>query len=86
METPAEPEFALATTNPGLDIVGHILRHPCQSLLIAAGVGYVLGGGLFTRLTFNVLRVAVRVGALPVVQRELLSMAESALSNPPSPS
>lgn len=65
----------------GLDLVsGHIQRHPYQSLFIAAGVGYVLGGGLFTRLTYNALRVGVRVGAMPAVQRELLGLAEAALT------
>jgi hypothetical protein len=63
-----------------LDIPGRIERHPYQALLIAAGVGYVLGGGLFTRLTLNVFRVGMRVGALPIVQRQLLGAAEAAMS------
>lgn len=63
-----------------LDIPGRIIRHPYQSLLIAAGVGYILGGGLFSRLTVNVLRLGVRVGGLPMVQRQLLGVAEAAFS------
>lgn len=65
-----------------LDLSGRMQRHPYQTLLIAAGVGYILGGGLFTRLTLNVLRVGVRMGALPLVKRELFGAAEAAL-NPP---
>ena len=57
-----------------------IQRHPYQSLLVAAGVGYVLGGGLFTRLTMRMLRVGIRMGALPIVQRGLLGVADAALS------
>jgi hypothetical protein len=58
------------------------MAHPYQTLLIAAGVGYVLGGGLFTRLTMSMLRAGVRMGALPLVRRALLDAAEVALSMP----
>lgn len=66
-------------TPTGLDLAGRMQRHPYQTLLIAAGVGYILGGGLFTRLTLNVLRVGVRMGGLPIVQRQLLGVAEATL-------
>lgn len=68
-----------------LDIQGRIYRNPYQSLFIAAGVGYVLGGGLFTKLTMNVLRTGMRIASLPMVQRELLAVAEAALQNPSHP-
>ena len=58
------------------------MAHPYQTLLIAAGVGYVLGGGVFTRLTLTMLRAGVRMGALPLVRRALLDVAEVALSLP----
>ncbi len=58
------------------------MAHPYQALLIAAGVGYVLGGGLFTRLTMSMLRAGVRMGALPLVRRALLDAAELALAMP----
>ncbi|MDP2313942.1 MAG: hypothetical protein Q8P41_13630 [Pseudomonadota bacterium] len=66
-------------TLTALDLPGRMTRHPYQTLLIAAGVGYVLGGGLFTRLTANVFRMGLRVGGHPLVQRELLGVAEAAL-------
>jgi hypothetical protein len=40
-------------------------RHPYRSLLVAAGIGYVIGGGLFTRLTMRVIRMGARLGTLP---------------------
>jgi hypothetical protein len=61
------------------DLSGRVSRHPYQTLLIAAGVGYILGGGLFTRLSLTVLRIGVRVGAVPLVQRELLNVAEAVM-------
>lgn len=54
-------------TLQSLDLPGRVYRHPYQSLFIAAGVGYVLGGGLFTKLTMRVLRTGMRIGALPIV-------------------
>ena len=41
-------------------------QHPYRSLLIAAGIGYVLAGGLFTRLTMRVVRLGARLGTLPL--------------------
>lgn len=56
-----------------------VVAHPYQALFVAAGVGYVLGGGLFSRLTLTVVRLGMRVGTLPVVQRELVRVAEAAM-------
>lgn len=64
-----------------LVLSGRIRRRPYESLLIAAGLGYVLGGGLFTRFTLNMVRVGVRMGALPLIKRELLVVADSVLSS-----
>jgi hypothetical protein len=69
-----------------LDISGRMQRHPYQTLLMAVGVGYVLGGGLFSRLTMNVLRVGVRVATLPIVQREVLGIAGAVLGARATPS
>ena len=56
-------------------------HHPYRTLLAAAGFGYVLGGGLFTRFTFKMLRIGARMGALPLVSRELAGVAEVALGS-----
>lgn len=68
-----------APSTTAIDLSARISRHPYRSLLIATGVGYVLAGGLFTRLTYGMLRASVRVATLPVVQRELLAIAAMAL-------
>lgn len=79
MDTNTSLEFSGRGAS-ALDLPGHMQRHPYQTLLIAAGVGYILGGGLFTRLTLNVLRIGIRMGALPIVKRELIGVAEAAIS------
>ena len=62
----------------GLDLKGRVQRNPYGMVAAALGVGYVLGGGLFTPLTARMLRVGVRLAMLPFVKDELLGMAESA--------
>lgn len=62
-----------------LDIKGRVDRNPYLMMAAALGVGYVLGGGLFTRTTGRLLRLGVRLAALPMVKDELIGMAEAAL-------
>ncbi|RKH13240.1 hypothetical protein D7V97_06185 [Corallococcus sp. CA053C] len=69
---------AVADLGQTLDLKGRVERNPYGTLAIAAGVGYVLGGGLFTPLTARILKLGVRLAALPFVKDELLGMAESA--------
>jgi hypothetical protein len=65
-------------------LVEQVRQHPYQALLVAAGVGYILGGGLFSRLTLSVVRTGLRMGALPMVQRTLIG-ALTRSSLPPAP-
>ena len=46
----------------------------------ALAVGFVMGGGLFTRLTARIAGVGLRMGlaaALPLLQQELFAKRES---------
>jgi hypothetical protein len=70
---------AVGDLNETLDLKGRVERNPYGMVLAALGVGYVLGGGLFTPLTGRLLRLGVRLAALPLVRDELLGMAESAV-------
>jgi hypothetical protein len=59
--------------------LGSIVReHPVGSLATALGLGYVIGGGIFTRLTSRLVRVAVRLGVqlavIPVLEQELATI------------
>lgn len=51
--------------------------HPYRALAAAVGVGYVLGGGLFTRLTARLLTVGTRVGAELATVPLLVKAADS---------
>jgi hypothetical protein len=58
-----------------LDVEGRVNRHPYGTLAAAVGVGYVLGGGLFSPLTARILGFGVRIGlrlaAIPMLRDEL---------------
>ena len=69
----------------GQQLLEHVREHPYQSLLVAAGIGYVLGGGLFTKFTLAAVQVGIRMGALPIVQRQLLGVAEAASESMTAP-
>jgi hypothetical protein len=70
---------AVLDFNESLDLRGRLERNPYATLAAAFGVGYVLGGGLFTPLTGRLIRLGLRLAALPLVKDELLHMAETAL-------
>jgi ElaB/YqjD/DUF883 family membrane-anchored ribosome-binding protein len=63
------------------DVRQRVDEHPWRMLGLAAGAGFILGGGLFTALTGRLLlgglRIGLRVAALPLVREELLGVFES---------
>lgn len=50
-------------------------KNPYAVLAAAAGVGYLLGGGLFTPFTRRLLRVGLKVMALPAAASQLRELA-----------
>jgi len=54
--------------------------HPGRSIALAVGVGYVLGGGLFSRLTARILGTGIRIGLrtalLPFVTEGLVLLGQ----------
>jgi hypothetical protein len=56
------------------DIRGRLQRNPYAMVTGAVGIGFVLGGGLFTRLTARIAGAGLRVGlmaALPSIQKKI---------------
>jgi len=70
---------AVSDLGQTLDLKGRVERNPYGMMAAAIGVGYVLGGGLFTPLTGRILKLGVRLAMLPFVKDELMGMAEAAL-------
>jgi hypothetical protein len=56
-------------------------RHPYGSVAAALGIGYLLGGGLFTPLTSRIvalgLRIGVRLAVLPMLKDEISVLADA---------
>jgi hypothetical protein len=54
-----------------LDLRGRVERHPIGMMFAALGVGYVLGGGLFSPLTGRLVRVGMRLALVPLIKSQL---------------
>lgn len=74
-------EGAVADVRARVD--SQVARSPYTTLAAALGVGYVVGGGLFTPFTGRLLggafKLALRVAVLPLLQQELAGAAQDAL-------
>jgi hypothetical protein len=61
-------------------VVRQTQEHPGRSVAMAVGVGYVLGGGLFSRLTARIVGTGIRIGLrtalLPFVTESLLALGQ----------
>jgi hypothetical protein len=58
-----------------LDLRGRVERHPIGMVLAAMGVGYVLGGGLFSPVTGRLVRIGVRLALVPLIKSQLGGMS-----------
>jgi len=57
------------------DLQARVLRNPYGMVAGAVGIGFVLGGGIFTRLAAKMAGAGLRMGlmaALPVLEKELV--------------
>jgi len=66
---------------PTLDLAGVVEAHPVGTLATALGLGYALGGGLFTGFTVRLfrwgLKLGVRLALLPALEREISGLAST---------
>jgi hypothetical protein len=77
---------AFSDLTDALDIQGRLKRHPYGTVAAALGIGYVLGGGIFTKLTSRIvglgLRIGVRAAVLPLLKDQIAGLAESWTDGP----
>jgi hypothetical protein len=64
-----------------LDIDARVARNPYGMMAAAIGVGYVLGGGLFSPLTARLvgfgMKMGLRLAAIPFLENELRGLTEA---------
>jgi hypothetical protein len=61
-----------------IDLRGRVQKNPIAMVAAAAGIGYVLGGGLFSPLTARLLRYGLRLALIPLVKSQLKGIVGSA--------
>jgi hypothetical protein len=70
---------APATLGEALDVEVRLQRNPYGMVAGAVAVGFILGGGLFTRLTARIAGAGLRIGlaaAWPLLQQQLFAKNE----------
>jgi ElaB/YqjD/DUF883 family membrane-anchored ribosome-binding protein len=72
---------AFSDLSDAIDIKGRVRRQPYGTLAAALGIGYVLGGGIFTPLTARIVRLALRFGVraafVPLLKDQVAGLAEA---------
>ena len=72
---------AVAELKRAAAIEERVNRNPYGSIAAALGIGYVLGGGIFTPLTSRIvalgLRIGIRLAVLPMLKDEISVLADS---------
>jgi uncharacterized membrane protein YhaH (DUF805 family) len=79
MDTESKPGMAVVVDGSVLretfDIKGRLKRNPYGMVAGALGIGFALGGGLFTRVASRILGTGLRIGlmaALPILQKQII--------------
>jgi hypothetical protein len=77
----AAARVAVTDLRGTLDIDRRVRRNPYGTIAAALGIGYALGGGLFSPLTGRIvglgLRMGLRLAVLPLLKRELSELAQA---------
>jgi hypothetical protein len=69
-----------------LDMHSRVERNPYGMLAGALGIGFVLGGGLFSRFTARILGAGLRLGlmaAIPIIEKTIVQAITGAKSDTP---
>jgi len=67
-----------------VDLRGRVQRAPIGMVSAALGIGYVLGGGLFSPVTRRLLKLGAGMILVPFVKKQLAVMAGSSASPRPA--
>ena len=65
----------LESFTKAVDLSGRVQRNPIGMVAAALGIGYVLGGGLWSPLTGKLVKVGLRLALIPLVKGQLENLA-----------
>ncbi|HWE22540.1 MAG TPA: hypothetical protein VG496_01245 [Myxococcales bacterium] len=65
-----------------VDLRGRVERNPIGMVAAALGVGYVLGGGLFSPTTARLLRIGLRLALVPIIRSQINAFTEGSGERP----
>ena len=78
-ELAKDANSALNGLSDAVGLTEHVEKAPYAMIGAALGVGYVIGGGLFTPTTARLIRMGMKLAAIPQVRDRLLDVAEAAI-------
>ncbi len=70
-----EIKDGLGELSRAVDLKGRMERNPWGMVAAAVGVGYLLGGGLFTRTTARLLHLGSRALLVPIIRSQVEAFA-----------
>lgn len=79
VELAKDANSALNGVADAVGLTEKVEKAPYAMLAAALGVGYVVGGGLFTPTTTRLLRLGMKLASIPQVRERLLDVAEAAI-------
>ena len=68
----------------GFDLSTEMAQRPYAVLGLGVLAGYVLGGGIFSRLTGRVFAIGLRAVGLPLITQAAINMVQDAVQGPAS--
>ena len=78
-ELAKDANAALNGMSDAVGLTAHVEKSPYAMIGAALGLGYIVAGGLFTPTTSRLIRMGVKLAAIPQVRNRLLDVAESAI-------
>lgn len=78
-ELAKDANSALNGLSDAAGLTDNVEKAPYAMISAALGVGYIVGGGLFTPTTGRLIRLGMKLAAIPQVRDRLLDVAEAAI-------
>ncbi len=78
-ELAKDANSAINGMSDAIGLTAQVEKAPYAMIGAALGVGYIVAGGLFTPTTSRLIRMGVKLVAIPQVRNRLLDVAESAI-------